>query len=382
MRIAMDGLHLFGSYSGVQYAQTRLMRALRESFPSDELVLYVPRDFDGPPHIDGQEPDAGLGIHRTWFPGRWRVIRTLWRNFRMQMLAYKHQCDLLHGPVYALPALMSMPAVVTIHDVIPLTYPAFCTPGSARIQKKTLPRSTKVARRIIVPSTVVKQDVERELKLPADRIDVIPWGVGEEFKVINDKKRLQEARKRWQLPKRFVLFVGTLEPKKNIEGLIKGFFAAKVHGKLPHSLVLAGRRGWGMKGLESLIKQHNAQDFINFSGYVPEGALPLLYNLADLLVLPSHVEGFGMPVLEAMACGCPVMISDAPALKEVAGDAAHVCTLKHDKPLQVMREDFEHLLEHPSEREKLSRKGLERAKAFSWTETAKLTHASYVKALE
>ena len=381
MRIAIDGLHLFGSYSGVHFALTRLVEGLRKNFREDELLLYVPRDFHG----NAASDDPGLQIRRTWFPGRWRGVRTLWRNFRLQAAAYRDRCDLLHGPTYVLPAMLSMPSVVTVHDTIALSHPAYCTPGSARLQKRLLPRSAKVARRILVPTHAVKAEVEKRLQINSSVIDVVPWGVGADFHPVDERGLLEEARQKWVLPERFVLFVGTLEPKKNIEGLVKSFFAAKAHRKLPHSLVLAGQLGWGMDGLKRLIHELNAQEYVFFTGYVPAEGLTLLYNLADLFVLPSHIEGFGLPLLEAMACGCPALISNAPALVEVAGGAARVWAHDENKPFQPMREALEELLVEDADeplRKALRVKGLERAKEFTWTRTAELTRACYARALE
>lgn len=380
MRIGIDGLHLFGAYSGVQCSLARLIEAQRKEFSTDEVMLYAPSDFQGPPGKGASEP--GLTVRKTFFPGRWRTVRTLWRNFRLQPACYRDKCDLLHGPTYALPSMLSLPSVVTIHDLIALSNPEFATPGSARVQKRLLPRSIKVARRVLVPSEAVKQDVEKQLEVKPERIDVAPWGVGEPFRIIDDKDKLNEARERWRLPKRFILYVGTIEPKKNIEGLFMSFFAAKMNRKLPHSLVLAGQMGWGMKQLTPLIRRHDAGEYVLFTGYVPEDALPLLYNLADLCVLNSHIEGFGMPLLEAFACGCPAVISDAPALVEVAGGAARICRKSAEKPFQPLRVVLEDLLFNgEAERRELRKKGVERARAFTWAHTAQLTHESYVKAL-
>jgi glycosyltransferase involved in cell wall biosynthesis len=399
LHIGVDGLHLFGAYGGVQFALTRLLAAFAEAFPSDRFSLFVPRDFDERTlklRATGEDDDARwdpadagqagaaspFTFHRTWFPGRWRAMRTLWRNFRLQSRAYGRKCDLLHGPTYALPAALSLPGVVTIHDVIPLTHPEFCTPGSARVQKHQLPRSTQTARRIVVPTETVKAEVERVLKVDPGRIAVTPWGVGPEFRVLG--LHIQAAtREKWKLPAQFVLFVGTIEPKKNVEGLIKSFFAAKAQRRLPHELVFAGRMGWKMKGLARLVRELGAAEYTHHLGYVPEEDLSALYNLADACVLPSHVEGFGMPVLEAFACGCPVVISSAPALVEVAGGAARVCPFVPDKPYQPLREALEEvLLDEGGVRAALREKGLARAKEFTWRRTAELTRAAYEEALE
>jgi len=384
MRVGIDGLHLFGNYAGIQHSLARLIEALRRWYPQDEIVLYVPRDFRGPP----AGGDSGLAIKRTWFPGRWRAVRTLWRNMRLQSRTYADKCDLLHGPTYALPGMLSKPAVVTIHDVIALSHPAFCTPGSARTQKYVIPRSVAAARRVMVPTAATKEALLREVKeAVAERIDVAPWGVGEEFKPLRAAKPLsesgrEEARRALNLPEQYVLFVGNLEPKKNIPMLIQGFFAAKMNRKLPHKLVLAGQMGWKMQGLEKLIRNLKASEYVFFTGYVPQRALQALYSLADALVMPSLVEGFGMPVLEAMACGCPVVISSDAALREVCGDAARVIPYDAAKPLQPMREVLEELLaDNRGAREELIKKGFERAKLFTWERTARLTRESYERAL-
>lgn len=379
MRIALDGLHLFGNYSGVHTALANLVTGLQKLPHNDTLFLYTPRDFQGPPSpADG----GSLTVRKTFFKGRWRTIRTLWRNLRLLSNAYADKCELLHGPVYALPAVCSMPAVVTIHDVIALTHPLFCTPGSARLQKATIPRSCNIARRIIVPSAAVKDELLRNVKsAQAERIDVIPWGVDAAFQPIHAMNR-ELVRKKLSLPEQYVLFVGNMEPKKNVIALIRGFMAAKLNRKLPHKLVLAGQRGWGLTTLEKDIRNLGAAEEVYFTGYVPQAALAAVYGLADLFILPSLVEGFGMPVLEAMACGTPVLISSDAALQEVAGGAAHVLPYHASKPLQPLREALEHyLVDHPDERYPLIKKGLARAKEFTWERTAEMTRATYVKAL-
>jgi glycosyltransferase involved in cell wall biosynthesis len=382
VRVAIDGLHLFGTYGGVQRALVELLAALHRVFPQDETVLYVPRDFRR--ESLGFDSDR-LSLHRTWFPGRWRAVRALWRNFRLQAWAYRDRCELLHGATYALPSLLSLPSVLTLHDVIALSHPQFCTPGSAKVQGKIIQRSAAAARRILVPTAAARDEVLRFLKVDAGRVEVVPWGVGRQFRVEEDLGRLREARKQWRLPEQFVLYVGTLEPKKNLEGLLRGFVAAKLNRRLPHSLVFAGRMGWRMQNLAKDIREHDARDYVFLTGYVPDQALHLLYNLADLCVLNSHVEGVGLPVLEAMACGCPVVISSVPALREVAGDAAYRLEDNPQKPYQPLREAFESLLDDAGGeklRRELRKKGLARTPLFTWEKTAQLTRAAYQRALE
>ncbi|MCX7806398.1 MAG: glycosyltransferase family 4 protein, partial [Planctomycetota bacterium] len=183
---------------------------------------------------------------------------------------------------------------------------------------------------------------------------------------------------RWNLPEKYVLFVGNQEPKKNLPMLVQAFFAARSHKRLPHKLLLVGQYGWKCGDLFRLIRELDAASYVLFTGYVPRGALPYLYNLADLFFFPSIVEGFGIPVIEAMACGCPALISDDPALREVAGGAAMEVPRGS---LPAMREAMEFLLENDVERAKLREKGLARAAGFTWRRTAELAMQSYMKAL-
>ncbi len=377
MRIGIDGLHLFGKYSGVQRSLANLVEALRSAYPADEVILFVPSDFREPP---SSENDPGLRLQKTWFPGRWRTIRTLWRDFRLQSRAYATRCDIIHGPTYVLPRLLSKPSVVTIHDCIALTHPQFCTPGSARIQSRAIAYSAQRARRIIVPSLATQKELSRLVECPESKIDVVPWGVRPEFAPLKDGRA--KARAALKLPENYVLFVGNLEPKKNLRLLIEAFFAAKMHRKLPHKLVLAGQQGWGIDW-KRLIRDLNVQDFVLFADFVPQAALPALYSLADLFVMPSIVEGFGLPVLEAMACGCPVLGSAIPALREVCGEAARLIPLDVAKPLPEFRAALEEMLtDAQASRTVWGARGMARAKLFTWEQTARLTRQSYEKALE
>jgi glycosyltransferase involved in cell wall biosynthesis len=412
VRIAFDGLHLFGAeYAGIQGSALRAIGAYRRLFAEDEVVLYVPKDFQRPREAftgkaapcdaEGAAPAPGhslflpeddrrLLLQRTWFSGRRRTLRTIWRAVRLQAAAYRDHCDLLHGLTYHLPPTLSLPSVLTIHDVIAVSQPQFCTPGSARTQSAALRRSASIARRIQTPTAAVKEEVREILEVPGEKIDVVPWAAGDEFRANPDRNMLEEARRRLALPERYVLFVGNLEPKKNLELLVQAFYAAKMHRKLPQVLVLCGRIGWKSKDLLNLIRDLSVQDCVRLTGYVPAAALPWMYNLAELFVFPSLAEGFGLPLLEAFACGCPALAADIPALREIAATpdgqtAARLINVFGDKPLAVFRSALEDLLadskEAEMERCRLRKLGLQRAAAFSWQQTAKLMRASYEKAL-
>jgi glycosyltransferase involved in cell wall biosynthesis len=209
-------------------------------------------------------------------------------------------------------------------------------------------------------------------------VHVVYEAAAPSFAPVKDPAVLQRVRRRYDLADRFILYVGTIEPRKNLPKLIEGFAKAKKNGDLPHQLVCAGPYGWLSRDIEDLIKRLEIEDAVRFTGYVPFEDLPALYSLAEMFVFPSLYEGFGLPVIEAMACGTPVVTGDVAALTEVGGAAVE----------RVDRLDGEGLgeaivkLAHDSRRrEELVTLGLQRARMFSWERAARETLNVYRHAL-
>jgi len=264
--------------------------------------------------------------------------------------------------------------VVTLHDVIALALPWAFPLKRRLVLRVALSRIRRQADSVIVPSTAVREDVGRYLKLEAERIIVIPYGCEERFRPATDPVRFARTRTRYRLPDRYVLFVGTLEPRKNISTLVRAFSLLRAEQTTDLRLVIAGGQGWGYKDLFETVDALALRDHIMFLGYVEEEDLPDLYRGALLFVYPSLCEGFGLPILEAMACGTPVVTSDTSSMPEVAGDAA---VLAEPTNPEALASAMALVLGDDGLREELRRKGIARASGFSWDAAARKTLEVY-----
>ena len=271
----------------------------------------------------------------------------------------KNNFDILFSPKNVIPFLVNSKKVVTIHD---LAYfmPEFNAylPYDALYMKSMIKNSCKRADVIIAVSENTKKDIVSILGTNEEKIKVIHSGVSNEFNIMKNKDILNEVRKKYQLNKEFILFTGGITPRKNVVRLIKAF--NQISDKIPHELVLTGARGWNNKKENELIEQN---DKIKKLGFVPDEDMPILYNLADIFVYPSLYEGFGLPPLEAMACGCPVIASNASSIPEVVGDAGMMID-----PYDVsgLAKAMYEVSTNDELRGELIKRGLDRAKQFSW----------------
>jgi glycosyltransferase involved in cell wall biosynthesis len=225
--------------------------------------------------------------------------------------------------------------------------------------------STRVARRVIAISDATRRDLIQWYRLPEDKIDVIPHGVDTCFFAVTSEA-IRRTRQRLALPEHYVLAVGTIQPRKNLGRLAAAMRDLTAAG-LPHRLVIAGKRGWLASQVEREITQAGVADRVIVLGYVPPEMLPGLYAGADALAFPSLYEGFGLPVLEAMAAGTPVVASNRSAIPEVAGDAALL--VDPFTPASIAR-GLIRVLTEPGLRATLIARGKERAATFHWDRTA------------
>jgi glycosyltransferase involved in cell wall biosynthesis len=265
--------------------------------------------------------------------------------------------------------------VVTIHDVIPWVLP-WAFPIKHRLVLGTaFVRIRRQADMVIVPSTAAAADVVHYLKVDRERIIVIPMGCEARFQPLGDPARAPTLRRRYGLPERYILFVGTLEPRKNIKTLLHAFamlLAEKPQDDL--KLVVAGGRGWGKEDFLETMQALRLHDYVRFTGFVEDDHLPDLYRGALLFVYPSLYEGFGLPVLEAMACGIPVITSNRSSLPEVAGDAALLVDPTHPEALAAAMAS---IMNDAELRQALCLKGLIRAREFTWQAVAQKTLEVY-----
>ncbi|MGC8779506.1 MAG: glycosyltransferase family 4 protein [Anaerolineae bacterium] len=349
-----------------------LLRHLPRGEPT---VAGLPAEFVAFLHDARFVAPPGLVVERSRWntAGPWR--RILWEQTRLAALA--RRLDLLHGLAYALPLACACRAVVTVHDLSFLRYPqAFRRLNRAYLSWITR-AAVRKACRVIAVSESTRQDVIALYGVPADRVVVVPNGVAEAFRPA-DRSEVAAFRRRKGLPERFFLFLGTLEPRKNIERLLDAYalflrdHAARMADR--PCLVIAGAKGWFYEAIFARVQRLNLADRVFFPGFVPAAELPWWYRAADLFIYPSLYEGFGLPVLEAMACGTPVITSNASSLPEVAGDAA---LLVPPDDADALAGAMARVWHEPALAAALREAGLKQASRFSWQRTARETLAVY-----
>jgi glycosyltransferase involved in cell wall biosynthesis len=339
---------------------------------------------------DGQSPAyrlfvAGAGRHFcqslpgqnfSWRPTRLseRWLARLWYRLRLPLgiELWTGRLDLFHGPDFFLPPVKAgTRTIVTIHDLSFERDPTMVMPGMLPHLTTWVPRSVERADHVIAVSAATRQDLLELYHTPPEKISVLYHGVGEAFKPVRETTRLQALRQKYGLGLApFVLSLGTLQPRKNYQRLIQAF--AQVPP--PYRLVIAGGKGWHYQAILAEVERQQLTERVRFLGFVAEADLPALYSAASLFVYPSLYEGFGLPLLEAMACGTPVVASTQSALPEVVGPAG---LLVNPYQVEALAQAMTGLLADPARQDQLAAAGRDQAKKFSWAATARQLLALY-----
>jgi len=319
-------------------------------------------------------PDVALtSLQSRWPTGR-STVRVLWEQLVQPRVLHRIGADLVHGPVFVGPVLAPCPVVITIHDLSFIRFPALFRPAN-RLYLTVLTRlSARRARRLIAVSIHAATETTRLLGVSPERVDVVYHGVDPAFRPL-PADEVAAFRQRRGLPERFVLFVGTLEPRKNLVRLVEAF-ARVYNGRV--GLVLVGGKGWLYDDLFARVESLGLGEAVIFPGYVVGDELPLWYNAAAALAYPSVYEGFGLPVLEAQACGTPVLTSNVSSLPEAAGDAA---LMVDPYDVETLAVGLERLLTDELLRHELRERGLTHAREFTWPHAAQETACVYRRAL-
>ncbi len=311
----------------------------------------------------------GLEGHRH-VPLPTRALYQCWSAFgRPRVDRLLGGVDLYHATNYFLPPVASARRVVTFYDLTFIKHPEWCSPKIVGPFANNVRRFAREADAILTCSEATKRDVVELLGVVPEKITVAYGAVDEGFTPILREAVEERVAAKLGLPTPYLLFVSTLEPRKNIEGLLRAF--ARIKQEIPHTLVLAGAPGWNMGDLGARIQSLGLESRVRRMGYVADRAdLPALYAAADAFVFPSFYEGFGLPVLEAMTCGCPVIVSNRASLPEVAGDAArYVDPDSMEDIAQAIRE----VAQGPELRASMRERGLAQARKFSWKACAEAT---------
>jgi len=324
--------------------------------------------------VAGRGGDTGewpANFHLRSIPLSDRVMAILWHRLRLPLPveAFTGQVDLFHSPDFTLPPTRAR-AVLTVHDLSFIRVPECAAPTLRAYLGKVVPRSVRRAHLILADSQNTKDDLVNLLGLAPEKVEVLYPGVEEHFRPVDDPALLEGVRRRYGLPPRFVLSLGTLEPRKNFPRLIEAFWLLVRSSPLASSLglVIAGGKGWLYEDIFATVERLGLEEKALFTGFVAEGDLPALYSAADLFVYPSLYEGFGLPPLEAMACGTPVVASRSSSLPEVLGEAA---ILVDPTDTEALAAAMMQVLEDEPLREEMRQKGLRQARKFSWSGTAR-----------
>src|SRR5437867_7857712 len=357
MRIAFDGTVLHGRKSGVGYYCEELLKALLAFDKEDHFVVFSHQQLA----LNLPSSNGNLKfVDSVQFP-----IRAFYLHLMLPRVLDAIGPDICHYTNFLAPVSEERPYVVTIHDmgveVLRHAHPL----TKREYTKRLIPRIARRARLIITNSEYSKWEIVRHLGISEDRIRVTPLAASPEFGPVP----VRPANP-------YFLYVGNLEPRKNLERLIEAF--ARVPCK-DHQLRIVGNRWYQGGAAEEKAWALGLNERVKFLGYVPRGDLPRLFSGATALVYPSLLEGFGLPIVEAMACGAPVITSNNSSMKEVAGGAA---VLVDPRDVREITEAMARIAEDGLLRQELSAKGLKRAAEFDWKKTAELTLKAYREALE
>jgi len=368
MRIAFDGTTLRPGRTGVGYYSEHLLHHLAQN--EDEVVVISNGAVETTRPLPGHV--------RTAAPS-WRVPSMVWMQVCAPRMLRRLAPDVAHFTNGMMPVASPVPTVVTIHDMSLTMFPRYHPTRRVLLNRPLVDLASGQADAIITVSESAKQDIVRLFALRPDRVHVVHEAPAPAFRPIHDQGWRARVRLRYGLAERFVLYVGTIEPRKNLRSLIAAYSRRHESGDLPHQLVCVGPYGWLSGDIGGRIERLSRQGAIRFTGYVPFEDLPVLYSLAELFVFPSFYEGFGLPVVEAMACGTPVITGRVPALAEVGGGAVeHVESLD----AQSLGDAMVSLARDRDRREHLRSLGLVRARAFSWEHAARETVKVYGRAVE
>jgi glycosyltransferase involved in cell wall biosynthesis len=364
MRIGIDArkLHDFGIGT---YVQNLLKELVRLDDDAEYVTLCYARDVDW---LTALGPRIHPVVTRADNYSLREQIEVPWRLWRAGV-------SLFHAPHYVLPILVPCPAVVTIHDCIHLMFPQYLPNRLAIFYARFFMWwATRRAGRILTVSDASKRDILRFCRIPADKVTVIHNAIDDRFRVPPPDDEMARIRERFQLHEPFVLYVGNVKPHKNLVRLIEAVHHLHENGYDELKLLVIGSDISKYAELRRAVHTHNLHRYVRFLGFVPDRTLHILYRLASVFAFPSLYEGFGLPPLEAMACGVPVVTSNTSSLPEVVGDAA---VLVDPTDSRAIAEGLAHVLADRNLRGVLQQRGIARAASFSWREAARAVRAIY-----
>jgi len=365
MRIALD--YTAGIRQGAGVGQ--YVRSLVEAMLTQDTHNQYTFITSGHPTEEHPFPSANNAHGRSiGIPDRY--LNILWYRWRIPLYAnyFTGPADIYHGLDFGLPPISGKThKIVTVYDLTFVEHPEAAVPSLVAYLNKVVPASVAAADVVAAISHATKQALIEHYKTPPEKIAVIPCGVAPHYQRVTDPALLEGTRQKFALKHPFVLSVGTLEPRKNHKGLIQAFYETQQHKDGPAMLAIAGGKGWLYEETQQLVSELKLEDKVHFLGRVTEQELLTLYSLADVFAFPSFFEGFGIPPLEAMACGAPVITSSTSSLPEVAGDAA---LLIDPYDPHTIAEAINRILHDQPLREQLQQRGYQQVQRYTWSKAA------------
>ena len=359
MRIAIDARIVYYSSGGIRRYVLLLLEALAALDGDTEYLVLHSRKQHTPP-----EPGPNFRPVRCWTPSHHRLERSM-----MGLEVARLRPDLLHSPDFIPPGFGYRRSVITVQDLSFLRYPQFLTDESRRYYNKQIPWAVDRADHILTISEATGRDLTSLLGVAPDRVTVTPLAADPALRCLAPRE-VEQIIGSYDLSRGYVLFVGTLEPRKNVVGLLRAYRVLVDLGRTDAALVLAGERGWLYDEVFEEMHSLGLEGRVRLLQAVPDRDLPGLYGGAGVLAMPSFYEGFGLPALEAMACGTPVVAAQRGALPEVVGDAG---LLVDPEDSDSMAAALERALLDEQLRSRLRQLGLEQASQFTWERTAQRT---------
>lgn len=367
MKVSFDAQPLFDNgKTGVAYCEAGLVTAMTENYPNDEFVFeyFNAREREKKKQIiDEYLKNNCRKSSCDWFPPK--IYRMMWPFIPVPYRLFFHnKPDVTHFFNFTIPPFVQGKKVVTIHDMVVMAFPETVRFKTKAVLKLTLKKTIKRADKIIAVSNFSKNEIIKYFSVPENKIEVVYNAV--DRKIYNcdiSSSDIDKAKAKYKIENDYFLYLGTLEPRKNIDKLIKGYAKfIRTHIDYP-KLVVAGKKGWLYNSIFDTVKEQNVVNDVIFTDYLPAEEAPLLMRGAIAFCFPSLYEGFGMPPLEAMACGTPVLTSNCSSLPEVVGECAVTVN-----PLSIdeICSGLELLFSDEKLRKRLSEKGLKRASEFNW----------------
>ncbi len=374
LRVGINARYIQRQMTGIEKYTYEIIKNVALNDPDTDYYIFFMKNIPVP------EMDFPVNVKKinSRFSGKRRSTKLFWELVYLFFEIRKYKLDVFHGPAFFVPLMKPKRCkyITTVHDLAFLTYPKTFTISTKLYFFLLFRKSLRICDKIIAVSNVTKKDMVSYYAIPEEKVAVIHSGISSVYKAPGNEETKKEIMSKYNLPERYILFVGALSPRKNVVNILKAYkaYLQEQQKKESVKLVLVGKKAWLYDDIFSFISKNKMEEHVLFLDYVPENDVVTLYSNAELFLFPSLYEGFGFPVLEAMACGTPVITSNISSLPEVAG---HAAILVNPENVEEIKEAMIKIGSNPKLREDLIKKGKNQVKKFTWKEAAEKTIQVY-----